>query len=341
MNSPRKILSQSQIDEAASDWVIRRDAGFTESESKEFACWQATDPRHAEAVARHDRAWSLLDRPRAEGRSSEMTRALAARTARRKARRIKASALALIALVGVGLFWQTRESDKAKMQTSSAIVVNPQFQHLPDGTVVELKTGAEIAVDFTGPLRRVTLVKGVALFQVAKNPDRAFVVTAAGVQVRAVGTAFTVELGAANVDVVVTEGKVAVGHSAPTGAEPIAAENSPSPTLVQAGKRVTVDLSAAQAVTGPVELSAAELSELLAWRKTRLEFSETPLAEAIALMNRHSQTQLVLTDPALGSVPVSGIFRADNTDTLVRLMEANFGITAERVGQRIILRKAR
>lgn len=331
-----KTPSQTQIDAEASQWIIQRDAGLSAVESTRFAAWQAADPRHADAVARHDEAWTLLDQPRTRGRGYEMATALAHRASRRRRRRTGLSALAAAVVLVAGVLWQTPTPAEGPSPTSTALVLAPRLQHLPDGSVVELKSGAEIAVDYAGALRRVTLIKGVALFQVAKNPDRAFVVTAAGVQVRAVGTAFTVELGRANVDVVVTEGRVAVAQSDLTPApSPVA------PTFVNAGKRMTVDFEAKPAVPEPIDVSPTEMSDHLAWRDTRLEFSETPLAEAIALMNRHSKVQLIVADAALGTLPVNGIFRADNTETLVRLMEANFGVTAERSGDKITLRKAR
>ena len=66
---------------------------------------------------------------------------------------------------------------------------------LEDGSVVEsLNRGAEIAVNFTPGERRVALLKGEANFEVAKNKERPFIVSAGGVDVRAVGTAFNVRL---------------------------------------------------------------------------------------------------------------------------------------------------
>ena len=49
-----------------------------------------------------------------------------------------------------------------------------------DGTVVELKRGADISVEFSKRLRRVVLLRGEAHFQVAKNKDWPFAVDAGG-----------------------------------------------------------------------------------------------------------------------------------------------------------------
>jgi transmembrane sensor len=213
----------------------------------------------------------------------------------------------------------------------------------------------------------VELQKGEAMFEVAKNQARPFVVSAGGVDVRAVGTAFAVQLGREAVDVLVTEGTVAVGHSnqigrhgnvaktdpsaprvatAPTGALATAASAADSPlagVLVRAGNRAVVERTptATAARVAPVEVP--EMGERLAWRNPRVEFSGTRLDEAIALLNRvaaaNAGMQLSIADPALESMRVSGIFRTDNVDAFVLLLEAGFGVKVERAGKTLVLRK--
>ena len=81
--------------------------------------------------------------------------------------------------------------------------VHPNIQTLPDGSTVELNSSAEIVLDFTPTMRGVRLVRGEALFMVRKDAGRPFVVTANGVTVRAVGTAFAVRHGDARIAVLV------------------------------------------------------------------------------------------------------------------------------------------
>lgn len=345
MSRRHTSLPSSQIDAAAADWIIRRDAGLTDAEREAFTAWKAEDPRHAAAVARHDQAWSMLDRPRANGTAVDLEHALGRRSARRTRRRLAATSLVAVLLIA-GFFWIRPASRPGISPVGTAIVLNPELQTLPDGTRVEVRSGASLAVDFSGPLRRVTLQRGEALFHVAKDPQRAFVVSAAGVEVRAVGTAFLVGVGSTAVDVIVTEGKVAV-RTGPTSSTPdvnalASPAEAPTPqTYVDAGRRLMVGLAPSPVVAEPMEISNAELSDRLAWRATRLEFSYTPLAEAIALMNQHSQVRLVIDDPDLATLPVNGLFRADNSETLLRLLEANFEVSSSREGDVITLRRQR
>ncbi|HTO03807.1 MAG TPA: FecR domain-containing protein [Opitutus sp.] len=222
-------------------------------------------------------------------------------------------------------------------------MAQPEQQVLSDGSLMEFNPGTVFAVDFSDVQRRVVLQRGEAFFNVRPDSARPFVVVAGSVEFRAVGTAFAVQLRDAHVEVVVTEGRVAVN---PFSAA-LDAENVPTvmPTLVDAGQRARVEdigLDGSTATCRVEALSDAELVDAQGWRVPRLEFSGTPLAEALPLFNLHSSVQLVLDDPSLGRLRLSGIIRADNTDALLRLLESSLDITAERRSEgEIRLRRVR
>jgi transmembrane sensor len=269
---------------------------------------------------------------------------------RRRFRVLTAGAVAAIALGFVvrSTFLPSTPFAEGLGRPSPAVVMLPARQILPDGSVVELKDGAAIEVDFSDALRRVVLRRGEAHFHVTKNPQRPFVVAAGKIEVRAVGTAFAVQLADAAIEVIVTEGRVAVGQTA-APATTCHAEAQPAPALlavVDVGNRIVVDtLSLQSPAPAPlptpqvVAVSAHELGERLAWRVPRLEFSGTLLSEAVAMFNEHGHVHLVLDDPALGRLQLSGLLRADNADALLRLLQSEFAIQAEHRGDAIILHR--
>ena len=315
-----------------------------------------------------------LDWPQVAGQAEPVALAIEAFVRQRQRRRRQMGALAagVVMLLATGVAWRaeffSRDASRsvtarATTAAASTVVSLPARQTLPDGSVVELKPGAEISVNFsamsTEP-RRVVLKGGEAHFTVTKNPARPFIVEADGVEVRAVGTAFSVQRGRGEVAVLVTEGRVAVDKSppvravsdvAPAADAPITAPTSAPPPLafVDAGSRAVVSIGATSAAADVREVSAAELSAKLAWRGPRLEFNATPIAEVVAMFNRHAAPQgtepaahLTLADSALATLPLSGVLRADNITVLLQIMESSYGIQAERrpAGE-IVLRKAR
>jgi transmembrane sensor len=347
MKTVVKRNNPGEIEAATSAWIARRDAGLTAELQTEFDAWMAADPRHARALARHEQAWGLFDRARTVGQAGLMENKLRALAVKRRRRRATALAGGLLGLIVAGLFWREGSKAifpvKAPPSATNAVVVLPEKRTLPDGSIVELKTGADIAVDFSGPLRRISLRKGEAHFQVAKNPARPFVVESGGIEVRAVGTAFAVQLGSRQLEVVVTEGRIAVDRTAGAAGLPPGPEAA-EPTLAAAGNRVLVDLGTPGAVRPVVRaISDAELSERLDWLSPHLELSGVPLGEAVQLMNRYNRVRLVIdpTDADLARLQVSGYFRANNVDTFLRLIGPTLEVTTDRVGDTITLRKAR
>jgi transmembrane sensor len=207
---------------------------------------------------------------------------------------------------------------------------------LDDGSVVELNAGAKVEVKFTPQERHVRLVRGEALFTVAKNPTRPFIVNADKVAVRAVGTAFSVQLDRAEVSVLVTEGKVRLDDVGAVGAEGSPREIS----HLVAGQQAVVSTGAASGSAGSCQVrdfTPAEIERALAWQGLRLEFVDMPLRDVVAEFNRYNVRKLAVGDAATGNILVGGNFRADNLDSFVRLLDLGFGVTASPRGQEIVL----
>lgn len=262
------------------------------------------------------------------------------RTVRRRRRAVAASGIGFAAVLTVVAWFGAGRLGSALGPTSpavaTAIVSEPRRQVLPDGSLVELRDDAEITTTFTAAERRVQLLRGEAYFAVTKDAARPFVVAASGAEVSAVGTSFSVGVGANAVDVVVTSGKVAVA----------AREVSAPATLLVPGQTARVVLAAPQVEIET--LTAAQLGERLAWRGPQIEFSGTPLAEAVALVNArraaHGGPRIVVDpqEPGLLEIRLSGFLAADNTEGFLLLLESSFGVRVERENSGLVrLRAAR
>lgn len=281
-----------------------------------------------------------LDWAQAAGTVEPVLRSIALHSHRRRQRRFALGGAMLAVGMLAGLVWQSAGPSRSAVAVVApmAVVHRPARQVLPDGSVVELRGDAAITIDFRGARRHVVLQRGEGHFQVTKDPARPFVVEAAGVDVRAVGTAFAVEVGDRAVDVIVTEGRVAVAEVAAPDAPPREA------TLVDAGQRLVVGATVPSPHTAVQPTNASETRQRLAWRVPRLEFNGAPLSEVVALFNRHAAVgepvRLVLGDPSLGKLPLSGVLRADNVPVLLSILASSYGLSAERrEGGEIVLRR--
>lgn len=358
MNQPRP-QHEDDIEAEAARWLARRDAGLSPDQETEFDRWKASDPRHAAAMAEFESMWTEIGRPRRTGVAAAVQQEC--RTLQRRRRRrhasLAAGACAAILLIGVAIpRWISKESSPAPQ---TAIVLLPERRTLPDGSIVELKEGAKITVSFDASnsgQRRVVLHSGEAHFQVAKAEDRPFIVAAGDVAVRAVGTAFSVDRSSNRIDVLVTEGTVAVGKPRMKDDQPPMTENTgqdsvspsassvlePPPTewRLESGNRMVLD-DRANSAPELLPVDASELNERFAWRSPRVEFSRASLPEVVGVMNQYSRVQFRIADRELESVKLSGRFRADDAGAFARALERSFGIKAERASEtEIILRRA-
>jgi transmembrane sensor len=332
--------------EAASLWLARRDRGLTPAEQDSYMQWLAADPRHTEALAQHaaalERMMQLYEWTPAH--DTEPNPELFAPAPDRQRGKgswtwtLRAAAAIAVMLTAFALFRSSPENSQLAKAPESYLRVNDTVA-LPDGSRAQVKDGSRIVVQYSATERRVQLAGGEAHFSVWKDPARPFIVSVGKVEVRAVGTAFNVRVNTAAVEVLVTEGKVSVADVA----QPQRME-----ALVTVGERAVVpmgDPAGATPGTAPAApvvtpVTMEDIASELAWQKPRLEFFETPLAEAIAEFNRLNRHQLALADPALGAERIGGTFRPDNVEAFVRLLEETNQITGVPDGEnRTVLRK--
>lgn len=344
MSDRHQPISDGILD-AASTWLARRDRGLNAVEQDEYLAWLAADPRHTEALQRHaaalERMMQLYEWTPAHDTEPNPD-LFAAPPARARAWWAWAGgSIAAAAALALGLLlWERSWSSAAPALAAaprSYLRVNERLA-LPDGSRVELKDGTQLVVQYSETERRVQLTGGEAHFSVWRDKERPFVVAAAGVEVRAVGTAFNVRLDPQNVQVLVTEGKVSVGRVDPNATERL---GDKPPHLVTVGQQAIVPLvaSGVPAIRG---VTSEDIAREIAWQAPRLEFNETPLAEAVAEFNRLNRHQVEIGDAGLGALRIGGSFRPDNVEGFLRTLGAALDVRVERVDDgRTVLRERR
>jgi transmembrane sensor len=214
-----------------------------------------------------------------------------------------AGLVAAAALVVWGPWWRGGEAYVTAFGEQRQVL-------LSDGTRLWMNTETRLRVAFDGQARTVAVESGEALFEVAHDAQRPFVVRVAASEVVALGTVFSVRLtpgaqpGPDALAVALLQGQVAVRAVAGgAGVAPAA------PIVMQPGQRVRM-VPASGGAAPEVQVDRPQVEQLLAWRQNEAAFDDVPLAEAVAEMNRYSRTPIVLSDQAAAAGKrVSGLFR--------------------------------
>ena len=194
---------------------------------------------------------------------------------------------------------------------------------LADGSRIELNARSKIKVKFDDSQRYVELLEGQALFSVAKDAARPFIVRSGSTDVKAVGTQFDVNRKPSGTVVTVMEGRVAVSQPAGARATSAHREALMPRVLLSPGEQVTVT---AHAIIAPKK---ANLAATTAWTEGLLMFDSAPLSEVVQEFNRHNMKPLVIADERLLELRISGIFPASGAERLTGFLQQRFGIAVQ------------
>jgi transmembrane sensor len=172
---------------------------------------------------------------------------------------------------------------------------------LPDGSRLSLDTDSAVDVAFSPGRRSLTLVKGRALFDVERDPSRPFQVRAGDREVVALGTRFDVRVDPGQVRVTLFEGRVAVS---PVGGGS-AVQLTPGEQFRQSG-------ASARVLPAPAEEDA------LAWREGLVIFQDESLGAAASELNRYASNPLLVRDPQIARLRISGAFKSGDPARFAR-----------------------
>lgn len=356
--------SSRQIEEQAAAWLARRDSGgWSEDDERRLQEWLDASSAHTVAFIRLESAWNQARRLKALGAGMPRgvvppsdawrlspfvsTPTPASRPAGRRFHRALAAGIAALVIAGVASWYGSTRGPDYRTPVGSIASVP-----MTDGSEITLNTDSAIHVAMNARERQVRLDQGEAFFEVAKDPDRPFVVIAGSKRVVAVGTKFSVRRIGNDVRVFVTEGKVrfeddsldaatqssagppgSASHEAAAAPGGEAAPTAGGAILMPAGTIGRAGDSGILVQTRPLP----EVEEYLSWRTGYLIFRETLLADAVGEFNRYNAIKIVVEDPEVAAIALSGRFRATNFEAFVRLIEDGFPVRARRADGRIIL----
>ena len=324
--------------EEAGQWIARIDRGLSRAEQEEFTEWMR-HPRRRDVLLRLAEDWDSM------GVVAELAELFPLREAGDRQwlliGRAAAVLLVVVALAGMMFYWRPRGGSVPPMSAtqSASRAATPaaagfrtvyataigerRAVELPDHSRLQLNTNTEVQVQFSANARLLTMSRGEAMFEVAKDPARVFTVRVAGYEFKAVGTAFDIRADSPNgLQLTVTEGRVRVHQGKAQDDAPTVFEDT-TDVVVEANKAVSI----AQRSERIDALTAEQVAAAVAWQHGALIFKATPLAQVVNEFARYSTERFVIADPKLANTPVSGYFEVADIDALAAALEQNVHVT--------------
>ncbi|MCQ1770813.1 FecR family protein [Neorhizobium galegae] len=302
--------TDESILEEAMDWFLRlREPHRTAADERDFGRWFERSPANRDAWTKACKTWELMGETtpihQDLWRPAGQAKMLAARHRRRVLGAGAALALAaclVLALAGPSLFIRYR----ADFRTATAEL---RKITLEDGSAVELGAESAIDTDFANGARHVTLLSGEAFFDVKHDPARPFTVTAAGVNVTVLGTAFDVHIKPEDTTVELVRGLV--GLTVDGAAKTF--ERSP-------GDSVTVSRT-----DGQVSRARLAPEDMAAWRNGRLFVNDVTVASVVDELQRYHSAWISIPSGDLANRRVTGLYDLSDPDRALEALVQPYG----------------
>jgi len=324
------------IDRDAAEWAARLDSGaLTPDEENTLQHWLAGDSRRFGALAR---AQALMASPEIANAIAPARPRLVPLLGRRGFLTAAAASLA-------GAFLVVSRTEYGEVHDYASEVGEIRVIPLEDGSRITLNTDSAVSVEYRPHSRLVKLTRGEAYFEVAKNPDRPFIVSGPAAQARAVGTAYSVRLGDdEHMQVRVTSGRVAVEPPPSSIADSL--RLSPIPdngAYLDANQQADVKVVRDGRWGGQVQISIKDVTpdlfeRELSWRDGLLSFEGQTLAEAIEEFSRYSRQKVVLQG-AVARERVSGLFSATDPTGFARAIAISLKLKTRKENDAIVIYK--
>jgi transmembrane sensor len=184
---------------------------------------------------------------------------------------------------------------------------------LSDGSIVSAGAQSMLWATLTRDSREVTLERGEAFFRVAKDPKRPFIVKVGTTTVAAVGTAFNVRRAGERVVVGVSEGIVKVDERSAGAQEQRTVIRT---ARLRVGQQLSIDAS-----DGSASVQTVDAIGIAAWREGRLQYRDEPLRSVIADLARYSTREIVIANPQVAHLRITGTVFAGDVDSWLQSLE--------------------
>jgi len=333
-----RLKLPDQPDEAADFWLSRQALGLmSRHDLIAFRKW-LDEPVNAAAFARAEKTFeemsSLAAHPEVVAMRADLLPAGQPKSPHLTYRTIAAATVAVFILSGIGLLHLNDQSPNVAAVTFAAsgtkryetAVGERQTIRLDDGSIVDLNTNSVMEVAFNRDTRVVRLIRGEALFKVAHNNAWPFVVTAKDREVTAVGTAFVVRLDGDAVKVIMVEGKVSIAPLNKRGFAAIMPGLVSEPLV--AGEELT-----ASAGNSEMSVSNADVEKSTSWRSGEIIFRDDTLQTAVEEFNRYTDEKIVISDPKVSTLRISGVFHTDRPSNFLAAVTSFYPLKARKVSK--------
>jgi transmembrane sensor len=320
---------------------------ITEDELHLLSDWIKTDPEHEELFIQCQKTWNLIEAQKIHSAintdqewnalqaimkvtesETELPLKVISLHQNRKAIKLflqntwKVAAAVTILLVSSFFIYYYLSKPANIVVTAESTNIE---QLLPDGSVVSLHAGSQIAfpAKFASGTRNVEL-KGEAYFKVAHDKTKPFIVASGDARIEVLGTEFNVNThtAAGTMQVVLTTGKISVYNKA-----------KPKENLI------LIPGEKAEFISSQLQIRKSLNTDpnYMAWKTRVLVFDNETLAQVANTLQNVYQTPVKLADPHLSGCRVTASFNNQSLQSVIQVLKETLDLQVKETGNMIEL----
>ena len=326
MNARKQNSHEIDCDEALGWIALFRSTRASDEDRQNFSLWLAGRPSRKYAMDKMLELWDDL------GAVSELPFQSALNQPAANASRWQlGGAVAMVAaclLVAITL-WPFSSSTNPSQILQTALGEQRAFE-LEDNSRITLNTASQVRVSYSDDQRYIELIRGEVYFEVTPDQNRPFHVDVGTARATVLGTAFNIYRSEDSAAITVTEGVVRVTELRSTGTR------SAKSDVLRANQQLTASQQ------GLAASHSVDTHAFTAWREGNLVADEMRLPELIRELERYHDTRILIGDPEIAALKISGVFRLDQPDALIIALEKTLDLKSIQVDDNTLqLLKAR
>ena len=334
MNKHPQIIplrTRETVDSEAADWLVMLDAGkLSANERRALRKWLSEDPENAASLQELATIWSEMDIVLNDLPGTRQFKSRGFLSSFLARRWVNSAAVAVfLGCVGlsVWIYFTVDRQSISEIAYHATEVGTQHVERFSDGSTAHLNTDSIIETEYSDSSRIVRLLRGEAMFDVVHDPARPFIVYAGNQQLKVVGTKFVIRLTSENIVVTVTDGQVQLTKRQKTGSGASLdnmTKREQEIIFVSEGEEVEIGN---QVVTPEIkEVSDEEMERRFSWLNGQLVFRNEKLQQVIEEISRYVPAQIIIDDPELKEMRISGRFVIGDTDALMEAIEVSFNV---------------
>lgn len=304
-------------------------ADIEHAQRSHFEAWLMAHPAHRKAYTEVSDLWHGFDSP-------SQLQSLAAAVAQKKflekeqrARKRKNMAAAVFSLVLVataGLFgYRTWQTQPVMQMTASAAIGQIRSQELEDGTKLTINANSDIEITYYRDRRVVRLKRGEAIFEVARDEDRPFIVNSGPAQVTVLGTRFAVNHLQHLVRISVDHGQVRVES------QESAQDALDAAILLRDGEVAEI-----RETTGPRRVQRAA-ADAFSFADGMVTFDRADLEEIAATLSRYRQQPVGARPSSNGDTRITAVIKTTDIEKFIVQLPRMAPVTVEATPERTLI----